>query len=215
MPETSVSLILPLRAVVLTTPQAPPPASLVAQYARLPRSRVERDHAQAESLRNEQLQRELNQTRAEREAWKQGLKVLQRTAQDCESRWATCLDEVREAAVELAHAIASKLVFQQLEEGNFPLTLLVREVLSRLTSPEPATVRLNPEDLAQLQGDASFAAALQTERAVRLVADPKVGRGGCQAAAGEITVVYDLRRQIDEIRRELLSTVNGHAESGH
>lgn len=213
MIELSVSLNLPLRAVVLGDPNAGPPEWLAAEYTRMPEiiaawhSRI----TQAASAARQQL--ELDQLRQQREAWRRGLAELQRTATQVDAQCAAVVSELREAAVELAHAIASKLVFQQLAAGTFPVERLVTEVLSRLNTRESTTVSLHPDDLAVLQRD-DLAQTLPSEGNVRLIGDPKLARGDCKAVAGEITVVYELHRQIEEIRRELLSTVNGHAEPG-
>jgi len=208
MAETTVSLIQPLRAVLVADPRRPPPEWLVQQHARLPTSRRDLELARAEAARDAQLQQEILQLRQERDAWKRGLEELQRATRTSVQQTAASLAELQNVVIELAHAIASKLVFRQLNEGTFPIEQLVTEVLSRLGSVEDATVKMNPHDLAALQQNPAFVQGL-SEGGVRLVADLRLNRGDCQAIAGEITVIYDLKRQIDEIRRELLSTVNG------
>ena len=45
------------------------------------------------------------------------------------------------------------------------------------------------------------------------VADATLFRGDCRAKAGDVSVVYELNHQVEEIRRQLLSTVHGHAEA--
>jgi flagellar assembly protein FliH len=214
MIEITVPLTLPLRAVVRTATDSGPPDWLAAQFAGLPVTAAARRLAAANAAITAQQQQELAELRQQNDAWKRGVMELQRAVVRANDQTATILHELREAAVELAHAIASKLVFQQLATGTFPVDRLVAEVLRRLDTHEPATVKLHPEDLALVQQDEEFVRSLESEGGVRLIADPKLTRGDCRAAAGETTVVYELRRQIEEIRRELLSTVSGHAESG-
>jgi flagellar assembly protein FliH len=215
MIEFTVPLTLPLRAVVRSSVESRAPDWLQAQHAQIPTSVAQRRAAAAESAAVQLQQQQLDQLQQEREAWTRGVVELQRAVGKANTQCASIVSEVREAAIELSLAIASKLVFQQLESGSFPIERLVSEVLGRLNTREPATIRLHPDDLAVLQKDNSFAPSLDPDGEVRLIADPKLGRGDCKAVAGEITIVYELRRQIEEIRRELLSTVNGHAESGH
>jgi flagellar biosynthesis/type III secretory pathway protein FliH len=195
-----------------TTDRAPD--WLEDQFSRIPQIITARRTAAAEKAMVLLQQQQQDDLRRQREAWVRGLDDLRTAANRTESRCTAALGELREAAVELAHAIACKLVFQQLKTGTFPLDRLVTEVLSRLNSHEPATVRLHPEDLALLRTDEEFAQSLDSQGNVRLIADPKLARGDCTATAGEISVIYELQRQIEEIRRELLSTVTGHAEPG-
>ena len=214
MIELTVPLSLPLFQVYLGDPHSDPPEWVQKGFARLPAIKLARTRATAEAVVLQQQQQAAELLQQQRDAWKRGLVELHRATVQTDAQCAAILSELREAAVELAHAIASKLVFQQLNSGTFPTERLVAEVLSRLNTHEPATVRLHPDDLAALRSGGEVEGILDSEREIRLVADPRLARGDCKAAAGEITVVYELRRQIEEIRREILSTVNGHVESG-
>lgn len=214
MHEFTIALTLPLRGVVLTNAQAEPPAEILAGLASVPALIAARRSAAATAGIVAQQQQALELLRQERDAWRRGLAELQRATAQADAQCAAIVSEVREAAVELAHAIASKLVFQQLAAGTFPTERLVAEVVGRLNTREPTTIRLHPDDLEVVQRADEALKALDPDGHLRLIADPKLARGDCKAVAGEITVVYDLHRQIDEIRRELLSTVTGHAEPG-
>lgn len=212
MIEITVPLILPLRGALPADPGTAPPEWLLHQYSRIPLNKRDRATAVALAAARAQQAVEQEQLRQQRDAWKRGLVELQRTTTLVDAQCASVVNELREVAVELAHAIAAKLVFQQLSSGTFPVDRLVAEVLSRLNTREPVTVRLHPEDLAIYQQSYQQPQETESDATVRIVADAKLARGDCKATAGEITVVYELRRQIEEIRRELLSTVNGHAE---
>ena len=214
MIEFTVPLSLPLRAVVLAGEGSATPRWVNEEFARLPQIVAARRTASAKAAILARQQQDLAELRQQRDAWKRGLTELQRAVVRADGQCGAILSELRESAVELALAIASKLVFHQLAAGSFSLDRMVDEVLGRLNPREPAIVRLHPEDLAALQREGGFEPSADSERAVRLIADSKLSRGDCQADAGEITVVYELNRQIDEIRRELLSTVTGHAEPG-
>lgn len=212
MIEITVPLNMPLRRVVLVERNGAAPAWLDQEFTRLPALIASRRTAAAQSTLATQQQQERDQLLQQREAWTRGLAELQRATAQTQSQCDAIISELREAAVELAHVIAGKLVFQQLSAGTFPTDRLVNEVISRLNTRESTTVRLHPDDLVALNADhPDFG---EHNEHVRLVADPKLSRGDCKAVAGEITIVYDLHRQLEEIRRELLSTVNGHAEPG-
>ena len=57
---------------------------------------------------------------------------------------------MQKLAVELAVAIASRLLHDQIQAGDYPVENLVRTVVERLDTPQPVTVFLHPEDLAAL-----------------------------------------------------------------
>jgi flagellar biosynthesis/type III secretory pathway protein FliH len=156
---------------------------------------------------------ELEQLHQQRAALANSLTELQQVVHTTDVRLDTLLGDVREATIELAHAIATKLVFEQIDGNRFPIANLVHEVLARIHSRDAAVVRLHPDDLALMQEFPVIRNA-GDERALQYIADATLSRGDCKATAGEIKVVYDLRHQIEEIRRQLLSTVSGHDETG-
>lgn len=212
--ECPIPLVLPLRSVVLTRPDAQPPGWLEHAHQVSLRRLQRVDPVPDDRVELDQHLREVEHLKQQRDGWKRGFMELQRAINNSEARNNEMLTELREAAVELGHAIASKLVFQQLAEDEFPIKRLVTEVLSRLNTHEVTTVRLHPADLAVLQEGDNFNPSSIADTNIKLVPDPSLSRGDCKAVAGEITVIYELHRQIEEIRRELLSTVNGHAEPG-
>ncbi len=59
--------------------------------------------------------------------------------------------EMRQAAVELAIAVAGRVVFDKLQAGDFPIEEMVRQAVARLPAAPAVTVYLHPEDLALLQ----------------------------------------------------------------
>lgn len=214
MTEATVLLTLPLRGIALTDAVSSAPAWLEDEFRRMPALIAAHRLADAEVAVVSQNQRELEQLRLQREAWTRGLIELQHVTSQADVKFDGVLNELREAAVELATVIATKLVFHQIATNGFPVEKLVSEVLSRLNTREPATVRLHPADLELVQRESGRANVAEHDRDVRLIADATLARGDCKAVAGEITVIYELQRQIEEIRRELLSTVTGHAEPG-
>ncbi len=131
------------------------------------------------------------------------------------SREQLWLAEMQQATITLALAIASRLVHMKIEAEEFDLEALVREVVERLGTRSAVKVHLHPEDLALLKERLSVheTVALGQHR-IELCADPLVGRGGCRADAGDVSVLSKLDLQLAELKQNLLRSAScGHRES--
>ena len=225
MIEFIIPLNLPLRAVAITEAFASPPDSIAAEIDRFKRRRPgefltnrfpmsesgqERTRSSGIAAENDRDQ-ELEQLRAQQHLFRNGLLEMKNATKLFESRLVAMIHELQIATVELAGVVSAKLIFDEIDADRFPIANLVHEVLARLETSAEAVVRLHPDDLAQLQSMPTIG-DLGSDRAPQFIADATLSRGDCKAKAGEVTVVYELKRQIDEIRRQLLSTVDGHAE---
>ncbi|MBC7819699.1 MAG: hypothetical protein IAG10_22685 [Planctomycetaceae bacterium] len=213
MIEVTIPLTLPIRKVVAVKAGASRPEWHRDEFARrgeLVRQPMSRSRPASPSSA---IDGELEQLHQQREVLARSLVEIQRVMHTTDERLNVLLGDVREATIELAHAIATKLVFEQIDSDRFPIENLVHEVLSRIHSRDATVVRLHPDDLALLQEFPVIRSA-GDERALQYIADATLQRGDCKATAGEIKVVYELRHQIEEIRRQLLSTVSGHDETG-
>lgn len=217
MTTITVPLTMPIRRIIATDPSADPPHALLRQFEHL-RWRTTSGAAQPRSKSSsigpsDERDCELDRLREQRTALDHVLAELRQAVRMLHTRLDQLLPEIQHVAIELAQAIASKLVLNSLMADQFPIENLVREVIERLHTKDPLVVRLHPADLAvwQQHGDQELLPSCEAE--LQIIPDASLSRGDCRATVGEITVVYDLRRQIEDIRRELLSTVDGHART--
>lgn len=224
MIEITIPLILPVRSVEITATIAGPSEHLRAEMARWaanPWSQAAHVAAATQANATVQtttasetaladLEKERQSLAAQRELFTKATQELNSATQAVQSQLNGLVLQLQEAAVELGHAVATKMLFQQIDSGNFPVADLVHEVIGRLDTTQNVVVKLHPDDLALIQELPKIGDDEQEGR-VRLVGDSSLARGDCRAKAGEITVIYELRRQLDELRRQLLSTVTGHA----
>lgn len=182
-----------LREIVRASPHLPLPA---ASYPKFPPP----DPAQRE--------------REERQAIEQALEQLRKAADHLAAHYETMSDEMRQAAIELAIAVAGHVAFDKLQAGEFPMEEMVRQALARLPAAPSFTVYLHPDDLALLQRRVEDKSLLPAREAqVRIEADASLRRGGCRAEAGEIHVLADLADQLAGLRQHLLWSAS-HAQSG-
>ena len=209
MTETTVSLTLPIRRVVLGAATTPPPEWLQAQHRRV----AQRVSARSPQLSRSQTANSAAETplearlRGQLETLELACGQLQHAAKTMQIHWQQIiLPEVQRTAIELAHAIAAKLVLDQAHSDQFPIENLVREVVERLNTDQTIVVKLHPADLVVWQKHVeSHVSATTLGDHVRVQADKNLARGDCQAASGEVSIVYELQRQIEELRVLLVS----------
>lgn len=206
MTETTITLKLPLRRVVLSDPSAPPPEWLQAHHRRLVhfalaeasqgRAANSAAHADGDTPRREHL-----------ESLERAAHQLQIAAKTMQVHWQqVVLPELQQTTIELAHAIAAKLVLDRVLADQFPIGNLVREVVERLNTEQPIVVKLHPADFTVWERHVtSGPSPVALGDNVRVQADASLTRGDCQASSGEVSIVYELRRQIEELRQQLLS----------
>lgn len=130
------------------------------------------------------------------------------------ARYDAMAAEMRQAAIELAIAVAGRLVFDKLQTGDFPIEEMIRQAVARLPAAPLVTVYLHPDDLTLLRnrlGEQPLLPAKESE--LRIEADAALPRGGCRAEAGEIHVLGDLAGELAELRQHMLWSAS-HARSG-
>jgi len=109
------------------------------------------------------------------------------------------LKQAESDLVELALAIATRVIRTEVECGQGVARRLAEVGLARLSECPRLTVRLHPEDVV------AVAEALGTTRdGLSIVADPEMSRGGA-VVEGELGKLdARLETQLDEIRRAML-----------
>lgn len=205
MTETTIALTLPIRRVVLGNSAVPPPAWLRTQHQRLAHNEPIKNGSSraAKSAAVQSLEEHLAEQLAALERATGQLHVAAKTMQ---VHWQqVVVPDIQRTAIELAHAIASKLVMDRVLSDQFPIENLVREVIERLNTEQPIVVKLHPADLAVWQERVVSQAAINFGDRVQVQADANLKRGDCQASSGEVSIVYELRRQIEELRQQLVS----------
>lgn len=149
------------------------------------------------------------QAEAERRHLETALAGLAGAVARLDTRYRQLLGEMRQTAIELAIAVADRLLHDQARAGQVPLEEVVRQVVGRLPARGGADVSLNPEDVTLLRrrlGEEALAGL-----AIQLRPDPGLARGSCRAEAEGMSVLSDLEEQLADLRHCLLENV-GDAE---
>jgi flagellar assembly protein FliH len=132
-----------------------------------------------------------------------GQGLLRRLADTIEQLSETRQDLIRRTErqlVELSLAIARQVLRREISLDRSLLVAMARVALDRLGETKAATIRLHPDDYAELNAGAAASAG----PTVSIVADPAVERGGClvECDAGWMSVGLD--SQYSELTRTLL-----------
>jgi len=131
---------------------------------------------------------------AERAALASARRALESAARAVEALQADIVAAAEGQLVDLALAIARKVLMQDVAEGRYRIEPIVREALRHLTTRRDVTVHLNPQDLAAWQAAASPDEAPPAH--LKMAADPGIPRGECVADSAEGAVAVTLQESL-------------------
>lgn len=133
---------------------------------------------------------------------------------ELEARRQQSIDELRELAVEIACAITTHVLDDALARNQFPLEKLVDQALKHLggTAADDVVIKLHPGDCQEMERVANQLKQQGNQPRVKWQADPTLERGSCEAKLGERGVFVDIHDQLNQIRHELLGTLD-HAQT--
>ncbi len=127
---------------------------------------------------------------------------------DIQEQQSRRLEEMQQVAVELAIAVASHLVHERIEAGDYAVERLVRQAVERLKTTQPVTIYLNPLDVQLLEKRLAKCQPPALDLVhLHLVGDALLKRGDCRAEAGDTCALSDMQEQLAGIRRHLLEAL--------
>jgi len=150
----------------------------------------ERERRNVEKAREEAREEALAEARAE---YEEVVEMFRRVA----ARMQATVDREVELAtgelVDVATAIASKIVRREIRADDEYVLRLVRRCLGKILQPSAVRVRLHPEDRDRVAASAaSLSAEAETRHQLSFEADRRVERGGCVVETPDFIV--DARR---------------------
>jgi flagellar assembly protein FliH len=129
------------------------------------------------------------------------LRRLTETLDELTSLRAQMIHQTEHQMVQLALAVARRVVHREISLDRDLLVAMARVALDRLGESAQVTVRLSPEDF---EATAAARAAQWTGTNVCVVADSRVSRGGCRIDSDLGVLDAGADAQIQEIARALL-----------
>jgi flagellar assembly protein FliH len=152
--------------------------------------------AKAQAAAIQEAERRLEE---ERQRLVQAREALEAAAQAVADLEAEAIRGAEQQLVDLALAIACKVLAQEIDNGRYRVEPIVQEALRQAPSRREVVVHLNPQDLAQCQqGQAA-------PGNVRLVADVNVRRGECTVETAEGTVPATVVDRMEQVAAALKS----------
>jgi type III secretion protein L len=124
---------------------------------------------------------------------------------DIRQRRETVLAEVEEDVLRLSVKLAEKIIGREIEQRDATLADIVSTALRHARQQEMLVVRVNPADLAAIQAQRESIDSAARARFLDIIADPRVGRGGCLIESESGTVDAQLSTQLRVLERALLA----------
>lgn len=131
------------------------------------------------------------------------LRRLAQTIEELQALRGELIHRTERQVVELALAIARKVIQREASIDHDLLIAMARVALDRLADTATASIRLHPEDHAAVVGR-STAALTAAGHAVEIAADPAVRRGSCVVRSDVGSIDVGVGAQLDELTRALL-----------
>jgi flagellar assembly protein FliH len=173
-------------------------AELHARLASLEREAFAKGFAQGERAGNE----------AAGQRGEAMLRRLTQTLEELTTLRAQMIHQTERQMVQLALAVARRIVHREVSLDQDLLIAMARVALERLGESARVTVRLHPEEFA---ATAAARAADWTGSSVEVIADARVGRGGCRVESDVGMIDAGVDAHIQELARALLGEEEGTA----
>lgn len=193
------------------TPVPKPPATVPlvppVEENETPAARSEED----EQARLAELKAMEDRHREEFETLRGALKQMSNSVEEGVRARKFQMNELQQAAVEIATTVATRLLHREVTEGRFPIEQMVRDMANELDVDAPLTVYLNPTDLTSLRNRLDLNDLLPGyAQQVRVAEDGNLARGSCRLETPDSMLLGELGGQLQTIRDELLRSL-GHA----
>lgn len=169
----------------------PSPAGAAPDLAALEREAFTKGYAQGE-----RAGAEASASRAE-----EMLRRLAQTLDDLQSLRGELIRRTEREVVELALAIAKKVLQREVTLDHDLMLAMARVALDRLADISTASIRLHPDDYAGVMRGRGPSAV--STHGVQIVADASVRRGGCVVQSEFGSVDIGIATQIDELTHAL------------
>ncbi len=117
------------------------------------------------------------------------------------------INQAQREVVELALAIAKRVVRANVQVNKEIIINMVEETLRRTVDRERIVIRVNPSDVEVIKSNRSqYTSSIEGIENLEIVADRRVSPGGCVVETNTGSVVADIDAQLEEIKEKLIGS---------
>jgi flagellar biosynthesis/type III secretory pathway protein FliH len=143
-----------------------------------------------------------NESEAQKEMFLQACRTLNGVIDKLNQFYEKAFFEHREEIAGLSVEIARKILMQKVENGDYEIESIVKEVLTNAPSCQDVVVHLHPEDLAQCrkaQHDGPGGAL----DGITFISDPNIGRAECLVESPKGIIKSLINENLERIDKAL------------
>ncbi|MEZ6062789.1 MAG: FliH/SctL family protein [Planctomycetaceae bacterium] len=133
---------------------------------------------------------------------------LEEAISDVRQQQRNSLQELQQAAVELAVGAASWLVSAAIDRDHFAVDELVSQAIQQLGGGEKVRIQLNPADVRLLKQILEQDGAPVFGDDVEISEDATLKRGTCRAESPKMTIVADWEKRLQDIRTSWMESLD-------
>jgi len=141
-------------------------------------------------------------------------RLLEKAMRRVSEERGTLLAKAERDVLDLAIAIATRIVRREVEIDRDLVTRVISDALRRASPLEEVVVRVNPSDYARIKAVAGLEAILGDIRHLVLVEDRRVSTGGCLIETASGAIDARVETQLEEIERALVRAQGGATVAG-
>jgi flagellar biosynthesis/type III secretory pathway protein FliH len=135
----------------------------------------------------------------------QALEALEILTANLQTVYERAIVEHRQGIAKLAVEIARKILAQKAKDGDYEIESVIAEALNNAPTRQDIVVRLNPQDLVNLQqvqqrSDKNFAG-------IKFTSDPAIGPAQCVVETPKGKVESLIEEHLEQVARVLSKTV--------
>ena len=174
------------------------------RFARSPkRLRIQTEQEHQQLLRMEENQVKVQEV----QQLQQMVSAVQASVDDYEARRQSMIQELKSVTVELAVAVAAKLLMREVNESEQFVEALVSEQLQSINQGLEINVALSSGDFQALEKLRTESNTIETGD-LKFHIDPTLKPGDCRIENGSQQFVSSLQTKLSEIRQHLLENLN-------
>jgi flagellar biosynthesis/type III secretory pathway protein FliH len=118
--------------------------------------------------------------------------------------------EAEKEIVELAMAVAARVVCHEVKTNRESVVHIVRQALAKVDHPDAVVIKMNPAEVELLERSRlNLSEVFQKADGIRIEADEDIGCGGCLIETGGGDVDARIEKQLQVVREALLEYLDG------